>query len=332
MEGDSAVEPQGTDMHSILLKFKNFFPKNDTSAGLDIGTHSVKAVKLKFNQNEAELQGFNITAVGQSLPQALKASASALSVTSANISLSGPSVIIRYAEFPRMQAVELKQSLKFEAPKHIPFSVNEVNLDAHILKPSLADNKMLVLLAAVKKDFMNQRIKAIQDAGIRVAFVDIDSLALVNAFNYNYAKEQESLKHRALALLNIGNSMTNLNIIEDKLPYLSRDIPIGANNFKQEDKGTTGASDALFSNLAAQIRTSFDYYESQSASTLAKIFLSGAGSLSAGLKEALAGILRIEVEYWDPLKKIKIDKKIESQGLKERSGQLAVAIGLALRR
>ncbi len=155
-------------------------------------------------------------------------------------------------------------------------------------------------------------------------------------------------------MINIGASMTNLNIIEAGFPRLSRDIQISGNNFTQRladvfamdlkaaeglklnpDKEravrVTAAVEAILSNLAVEIRTSFDYYESQSATSVLKIFLSGGSSFFNGLKDILANLLGIEVEYWDPFKKINLSEEIDAQKVKAISSQLSVAVGLALR-
>ena len=346
-------------MKPILLKLKNKFNRDIISAGLDIGTSSVKLIKLKFSKESVELCGFNFEPIRaeSALADELKAILHSQAIKRVNISVSGTAVMIRYADFPKMKEDELRQSLKFEAQKYFPFSIGDVNLDGRILIPVLPDNKMLVLLAAVKKEFINQRLKLIQDAGIKSNIVDIDSIALINAFNFNYSKDSDSdsLKHKTIALLNIGASLSNLNILEDGIPHLSRDIQIAGNNFTQKIQEALGvdfrtaeelklkpvkeklgeissAGESVLSNIAGEIRTSFDYYESQSASSVGKIFLSGGGSVFAGLKDALTNLLGIEVEYWDPLRQINISSNIDAKKAKELSGQLAVAIGLALRK
>jgi type IV pilus assembly protein PilM len=262
--------------------------------------------------------------VSADLESAVKSITQSQNAKKINISLSGTSVVLRYVNFSRMNNDELKQALKFEAQKYIPFPLNEVNLDGAILNPDMPDNKMLILVAAVKKDFLNQRAKIMQGAGLEINLVDIDSIALINAFNFNYAQD-EGIKNRAIAILNIGSAFTNVNILENTIPRLSRDIPVAGNHFAQK-------GDAAISNLAHEIRTSFDYYESQSASSVEKIFLSGRGSLSAGLKESLGNILGLETEYWDPLKQITIGKGVDPEKVKASSAQLAVAVGLALRK
>jgi type IV pilus assembly protein PilM len=227
-------------------------------------------------------------------------------------------------------------------------------VDSHILKEDLPDNKMLVLLAAVRKDFLNQRMKIIEDAGLKVNLVDIDSICLINAFNFNYSQEKENIGNKAIALLNIGAAASNLDILEEGVPRLSRNINIAGNNFTQKLADALGsdfksaenlklnadadkidrintAVESTLTNLASEIRTSFDYYESQCAANVSKIFLSGGGSKIPGLKDMLKNLLGMEVESWDCLKQINISSNINPEEAKAFSNQLAVAVGLALR-
>lgn len=333
-----------------------FKQKERFSLGLDIGTYAIKMVKLRFAQGAIELCGFSIEPNQLDLTEPLKKVKQSQRQEAANIAACGPATVIRYIIFPKMNALELRQALKFEAQKHIPFSIDEINLDGCILKEDLPENKMLVLIAAVKKEFITQRLKIMEEAGLKANIVDIDSLALINAFNFNYPQDTQgdNLKHKAAALLNIGSSVTNLNILENGVPRLSRDIHVAGNNFTQKimdifsidfksaedlklspdgerSKKVIAALEALFSDLAGSIRTSFDYYESQGASSVTRIFLSGGGSKLIGLKDILANLLGIEVEYWDPLKQVSLTADIDAQRIKELSGQLAVAVGLALR-
>ncbi len=337
----------------LSFKFGNKFSKERFSAGLDIGTSAIKLVELKFIKDTVELARFNLEPIQADLSSQLKRIAPSQRI---NISVSGTSTIIRYADFPRMNEDELKQSLEFEAQKYIPFPINEVNLDSHILKGNPLDNRMLVLVAAVKKELINQRLELIKAAGLKTNIVDLDSLALVNAFKFNYSQENDdNIKNKTIALLNIGASMSNLNILENSLPVLSRDIYIAGNNFTQKtadileldfksaeelklnidreklDKVVI-AAESVLSDLAKELRVSFDYYESQNASSVIKIFLSGGGSKFSGLKDMLANLLGIEVEYWDPLRQISITDSVDSKEAKALSSQLAVAVGLALRK
>ena len=128
--------------------------KDKISVGLDIGTQVVKLVKLRFIQEVVELVDFALEPMQAEPIEVLKKLKISHGLEAVNIAFSGPATVIRDINFPKMSAAELKQALKFEVQKHIPFPVAEVNLDGCILKDDLPDNKMLVLLAAVKKEYM----------------------------------------------------------------------------------------------------------------------------------------------------------------------------------
>lgn len=326
--------------------------KDKFSIGLDIGTQSIKCVKLKI-ADPIELVSFDLEEGQLDPTEVLKKIRHTLEADLVNISFCGPSTVIRYVNFLRMNKTELRQALKFEAQKHIPFSLSEVNLDAEILKSDLPDNKMLALIAAIKKDLVQQRFKLLENAGFRPNIIDIDSLALVNSFNFNYPKIDVA-ENKSVCLLNIGASISNVNILDNGIPRLSRDILSGGADFTKKlmdifeidfkaaeelkvnppedkaDKVKAGVENVL-TNLAGQIRTSFDYYESQNAASVVKIFLSGGASRIGGLTEMLSASLGIPVEPWDPFKQIKIGENIDVQQLSRYSGQFNIAVGLALR-
>lgn len=328
--------------------------KSALSVGLDIGTAATKVVKLKCSKGRVEFFGFKLEPTLADLTETLRNVALDPDTCSVNISVSGPAAIIRYVSFPKMNADELGKALRFEAEKYIPFSISQVNVDASILRHDMPDNRMLVLLAAVKKDFISQRLKLLEEVDIRPDIVEMDSLALINAFNFNYLRPHQGPAAKTIALLNIGASFSNLSVLDDNIPRLTRDIPIGGNNIarkimdlfgvdlktaealklgagKENAEKAAQAAEPVLSNLAGEIGSSFDYYESQSASSVTKIFLSGGVSALEGLRERLAGFLGIEVEYWDPFQGIDTDGSADFLEAKKNASQLAVATGLALR-
>jgi type IV pilus assembly protein PilM len=135
---------------------------------------------------------------------------------------------------------------------------------------------------------------------------------------------------------------------------LSRDIPIGGNHFTQRISDVLGidfrsaealkmtadkaqqdkilvAVESVLAKLAQEVRTSFDYYESRSVSSVENIFISGGATLYEGFKDMLGGFLGLTVENWDPFKRIAIAGDIDAVKVRSVGSQLAVAIGLALR-
>jgi type IV pilus assembly protein PilM len=336
-----------------FLNFKKFLSKEKVAVGLNIGVSSVKMVQLSFSKDTVKLTGFSIEENQLDLEAVIKKIIQAYAVKRVNISVSGQQAITRYVEFPRMNYEELKQSLKFEAQKHIPFPISEVNLDASILRSDLPDNRMKVLLAAVKKESLSQRLKLLAGLNLEVGVVDVDSLALMNAFEFNYSQD-ENIKNKTLALLNIGSATSNLNIMDSGYPVFSRDVNIGGNNITKNASDALGVdfksaeqmkisqdkeksdkfarvTEPILAKLAQEVRTSFDYYESRSVTSVEKIFLSGGGSLFSGVGETLSNLLGIEVVNWDSFKKITPVEGLDKEKLRFLSSQLAVAVGLALR-
>ncbi len=337
------------------LKFNSQRSKEKFSVGLDIGAYSIKLAILKSQKDTVELCSFHIEPAELDVVPTLKKLTENNNIKTVNISVSGSGTLIRYLSFPKMAESELKQALKFEAQKHIPFSINEVDIDACILNDNLPDNKMLILLAAVKKEFISQRMKIIEEAGLKLKIIDIDSAALANAFNFNFPEQKSEAEHRAVALLNIGATVSNLTIVEDGVPRLSRDIYIAGNsctqkladylgiefkvaeNFKINElknnpENSGKVIEAIITSLANEARISFDYFESQGAATVSKIYLSGGGSRLFSLKDTLAGLLGIDVDYWDPLERLSVPETLKGQKNELASSQLAVAVGLALRK
>lgn len=348
-----------TNLTKLSEKLK-FNKKPPVCVGLDIGSSSIKAMALEWKEQKFSLRNFSLIDMppqGAELSSSVKKALSSLEVRNpiVNVSLSGQPVIIRYAWLPRMTAKELASSLHFEAAKLIPFAVSEVNVDSCILKQDASNNKMLVLIVAAKKEAVSERIALLKNAGINLGIIDVDSLALINAFNLNRPADKNKDLPKVFALLNVGASVSNLNILEAGIPVFSRDIYIGGNSLSKKISDFLGvdfkaaeaqkinpdkdkldrimsAVEPVFSSLASEIRISFDYYESQGASSVEKILLSGGGSLLHNFKDNLTRILGIDTGYWEPLSQVEFAAGYDAEAIKSCAAKFAVALGLALRR
>ena len=156
--------------------------------GLDIGANSVKGVELAKTGDRFTVTGYaqqEIAAVG-TLRDAILAVIREGRFKSKQVvsSVSGRSVIVRYINTPFMKTEDLKNSMRFEADKYIPFDVNEVILDCVPLdsEPSKEAGEMRVVLVAVKKEVVDEHVRLLQEAGLFPYIVDVDCFALGNAF------------------------------------------------------------------------------------------------------------------------------------------------------
>ncbi len=298
------------------------FNKTKSKVGLDIGSSSVKAAVLSPQKSgELQLDYFSIQPIeGEhskdkivaAIKKAVEASPS--KVQKAVISVSGQSVVVRQVLFPKMSAEELKSAVQYEAEKYIPFNINEVYLDAQAIEENSDGNKMKVLIVAGKKDLIEEYLAYANEAGLEAEAIDCDSVAVTNAFIFN---NPGLGKEKTIALINIGASMMNICILKKETLNFVRDIPIEVKNRET---------------LETQIRLSFDYYENQFGKGIDAIYVSGGGSKENGLLEHLNQAFGIETLVWDPVKNLVISPKVESQALKDVSSQMAVCIGLAMRR
>ena len=322
--------------------------------GLDIGTSTIKVVQLlkvkeQFNLVKASIEELKFNAEEKDKLSALKRllKRAKISEKEVNISIEGPSVIIRNIQLPKMSEADLKNAIKYEVEKYIPYNVNEVIVDCQII--SEAENNMGVLLVAAKKDSINDKIQLVQKAGLCPWVVDIDSFALINAFNLNNEE-----KNKTIALLNIGSEATSVNIIRGDLLNFTRNIPVGgkrvtevlAENFKvdlalaEELKRNPGdkkeAVDKLCLNamreMAIEIKSSFDYYESQYEEGVTEIFISGGVAIDENMANFLSENMNLEVKRWSVLDRLILGNKSLRDKISPIQDYFAVATGLALRK
>jgi len=222
------------------------------TVGLDIGSSTIKAVKLKKLKDSYELVGAEILnlsseSVDEMDPDVrnalyintIKKILKQKNVSGKNIavSLPGDATMIRYIKVPYMTEDELKNTIPYDAEQYIPLSRDQVVLDYHILNEIEEENqkKLEVLLVAVKNETINQFMDMFKAARVNVSIVDIDSMALCNAYSLNLGAETEGeVKADTVALINIGAKLTTITILEKGIPHLTRDVNIGGHNFTKE--------------------------------------------------------------------------------------------------
>jgi type IV pilus assembly protein PilM len=249
---------------------------------------------------------------------------------------------------------ELTESIKWEAEQYIPFSIDDVNVDFQKLGAGAAEGQADVLLVAVKKDKINDYVNLVKEAGLEPVVMDVDAFALANMYELNYAFEEGTT-----ALLNIGASVMNINILKDGISIFTRDITVGGNRYTealQRDFGLTyedaekvkrgeevevadkeqiaGVMSSVTDDIVAETQRSFEFFRSTTGSDkVSRVLASGGCARIGNFTTVLSERLEIPVEVVDPFKKIKIDpKRFETAVIAESSPLCAVAVGLAIRR
>jgi type IV pilus assembly protein PilM len=345
------------------------FGKKKGVAGLDIGSSSLKAVEL-----EGKVGNLTLTSLGyENLPpetivdgQIMELNAVSETIQSifrdhqinsdrVVTGVSGHSVILKNIVVPTMTAEELEESIDWHAEEHIPYDLADVSLDYHVTEEN--NDAIQVLIAACKRERIDNVKQVIQLAGKQPVVVDVDTFALQNCYEINYEPNQT----QTVALLNIGAATMNVNIVRGTRSLFTRDITIGGSQFTDvlqrglgisysqaeavkrgmpapvdnEEKSIEPLMDNVMELIALEIQKTFDFYRATSDdgnAMVEKILLCGGGSKLARLPEELSARLEVPVEILNPFQRITVDtRKFDPDYLKEIMPEMAVAVGLALR-
>src|SRR5512142_919897 len=344
------------------------FGGSKTMVGLDIGSSCIKAVELKRSRGGIEVAHLGVEALASDVvvdsmimdsPSVSSAitklfTENSIKTRAVATSVSGHSVIVKRIPVATMPEDQLADSIKSEAAQHIPFDIDVVNIDYQLLSEDLSGPQMDVLLVAVKKDKILNYTNVLNMAGKAPAVVDIDAFALQNCYEYNY----EPAPGATVALLNIGASVMNINIVKGNTPLFTRDVSVGGHQYtdslqkeldlsfddaealKLGQKVGTVSEDAKLPILqqvteiiVLEIQKTFDFFRATAAGEhIERIYMAGGSSKVPGLMEALRQEFSLPVEILNPFQKIGFPENTPAAELIERNaGQLAVAVGLALR-
>lgn len=328
--------------------------------GVDIGAHSIKILESTQESNKILISKFLVKEMPHAatdspdlLYNSLKSASDegGFSSREVRISLSGPDVTVRFINMPQMTEKDLKNSLKFEADKYIPFNIDEVIIDSHIIG-RLSDEKgqMRVLLTAAKKDVINKRMEIFKKLDYEVTLIDLDDFSIYNAF---IAAQKNVDNEKSIALMNVGHKFTNVFVYKGNEPYFTRDIQVGGceiykNIAKQfnvseeesyklmEEQGEKEIEiheivKSVFSNLVSEIRLSFGYYENQYGRSIEQIYISGGMIGFKGLIEYFEENLGTKPCLWDPTSNFIIGRNIEKDKFEKVKHLFAVASGLIVR-
>ena len=341
----------------------------NSMVGVDIGSSSVKAVELQGKGSDLQLLNLGFETLqadsvvdGQIME--LNAVSNAISsifnehkikTTKVAAGVNGHSVIVKNIVLPQMTEDELQESFAWHAEEHIPFDISDVNLDYHVMNRS--DDAIHVLLAACKRDKVANLKQAIQLAGKQPSVVDVDAFALQNCYELNYDPQPGHV----VALLNIGASTTNINILNGVRSVFTRDATFGGNQYTSllqkemgltfdqaegvkrgmplpdgiEQRDTSPILDTVSDILALEIQKTMDFYRAtveEGESAVEKILVSGGGSKLKGLVDFLSRRFEVPVEMFDPFRKIKVDARgFDPEYMREIVPEMAIAVGLALR-
>ncbi|MGK2945562.1 MAG: type IV pilus biogenesis protein PilM [Desulfuromonadales bacterium] len=346
------------------------FQKKKDVIGIDVGSSSVKMVHLKEAKGGYQLASLGLAMLpaeaivdnaimdSSSIVDIVKSLVESQKFKTKNVatSISGHSVIIRKIQLPIMTEEEMEASIQWEAEQYIPFEISEVNLDFQILGPDANDASLMnVILVAAKKEFVNEYVALFKECGLNPQVVDIDCFAVENVYELNYGTNAGEI----VALIDMGASSMNVNVLRGGMSVFTRDIQVGGNAYNEEIQKRLGLNneeaeivklggevadvtaeavaevmaDATES-LTQEVQRSIDFFSATSADEkVHKVFITGGVSKIPEVRSSLEHRLGVEVQVIDPWRQIAFSEKdFDLEYLQAMGPVYTVAAGLAMRR
>ncbi len=344
-----------------------FFRKKEGMLGLDIGGHLVKLVEVRREDQRHQLANIGVAQIfqvseGEKVPHKKLVvdtirsllSSSEFETSEVALAMSSREVIVKRIEMDRMSEDEVGQIIKWEAEQHIPFNIDDVYVDFHILDSAGEGDQMDVLLVAGKRTNVDSRIELAVAAGLDPVIVDVDAFAIQNAFELSYPETFEDV----VCLLDIGRDVTVISLIHRGIPLFNRDIPFGGIVFVDQMRKKLGISvedaesyvlginpdgisdgevrpviSAGSEDLVVGITRTFSYLKTLGEEEKpSRIYLSGGGARIPGLLDVLEDRLSIPLEIANPLRGLDIrENLLVDESVEDISPLLMQAIGLGLR-
>jgi type IV pilus assembly protein PilM len=217
--------------------------------GVDIGTSRIKLVELAKRGESVELVRMAVELTppdtirdGVVVDPELVAEVLANGLKSGHIkgrqvvaAIAGQGVVVRHVRFPRMPEAELREALKWEGEKYIPFPLDEAVVDFEIMDgPEGAESQeMEVMLVAAQRRIVDSHVRALELAGLKPIAIDVQPFTVLRALTYHPGDSAMGRANgsAATAYLDIGAGTTDIVIAEGQRLRFTRIIPSGGNSF-----------------------------------------------------------------------------------------------------
>lgn len=325
----------------------------DRVIGVDIGSALIKVLELepdgdKWRVARAVLHPTPPDTVHDGIVTDVQAVSSAVrdTIRGADIhasgavaAVSGSQVLVRLVELPRMSESVLRKTIRFEAAKYISANVDDSLVEFEVLDRDPGNGQMQVMLVAAARELVASRVAVLENAGLEPLVVDIEAFALMRSLVEH--STDSNLLSQTVALLDMGASHTDLNIVSGGRFVLTRNIPIAGSSLTMAIKSLAGydeisaealkkririgpvaqedaepmdenlvrairAIQPLLDELLREIRRSLHYYQSQfpegtPEATVSRLLLTGGTSRMPGLPEYVSARLNVQADVMNVL-------------------------------
>ncbi|MDX9699297.1 MAG: pilus assembly protein PilM [Rhodocyclaceae bacterium] len=355
-----------------MINFHLFGSKVRPLVGLDISSSSVKMVELSGSEKDGyRIERFsieplprdavvdgniaNLEGVGDAVKRAVRRMGAG--VKQVAVALPASAVITKKIVLPEgLREQDMELQVESEANQYIPFPLDEVNLDFQVVGPSPASlDDVEVLIAASRKEKVEDRVAAAESAGLKVSIVDVESFAAEAAFELVTRQLPDEARDRIVALVDIGSTGTGVTILRNGRQLYAREQPLGGNQLTQDIARQYGmtAEEAEAAKLSGDLPEDFErdlmrpfldsvaleisralqfFFTSTQFNEVHHIVLAGGCAGMPGLDEVVKGRTQVETTVANPFAEMALSSKVRPKSLLAAAPSLMVACGLALRR
>ena len=347
-----------------------FTQKQPVVLGLDISSTAIKLLELSQSGDRMRVESYaveplpansviekniaDVEAVGEAIKRAVKRSASRTKL--AAVAVAGSAVITKIIAMPAsLTEDEMEQQIELEADQYIPYPLEEVNLDFEVIGPSENDPERIdVLLAASRSENVDIRIAAIELAGLKAKIVDVEAYAMENAFSLLIPQLPEQGIDQTIAVIDIGATMTTLNVMHDRKTIYTREQVFGGKQLTEEiqrryglsyeEAGMAKRQGGLPDNYLPEVLEPFKdamtqqvsrslqfFYGSSQYNNVDHIVLAGGSAMIPGIDEMIANKLGVHTSVANPFTNMTLASRVKAQSLSNDAPALMIAAGLAMR-
>ncbi|MEN8177914.1 MAG: pilus assembly protein PilM [Pseudomonadota bacterium] len=295
-----------------------------------------------------------VDAVGEAIRAALKRSGT--KAKNAAVAVSGSAVITKVISMPAsLSEQDLESQIQLEADQYIPYPLEEVNIDFEVMGPSDKNPELVdVLLAASRSENVDDRVAALELAGLTAAVVDVEAYAMENACTQLIDQLPEGGEDQTIAIVDVGATTTTLNVLHNNKIIYTREQNFGGRQLTEEIQRRYGLSmeeagmakrqgglpdnyvpevlDPFKEAMAQQVSRSLQFFFSSSAySSVEHIVLAGGSSSIPGVDDLIEEKLGTSASVANPFANMSVANRVKPQVLSADAPALMIACGLALR-
>ncbi len=338
--------------------------------GIDISTAAIKLLELSRSGARYKVESYavaplpqdsvvdksitNMDVIANAIKVAVKQSGT--KTKQACVAVAGSSVMTKVISMPSsLTEDEMEEQILVEADQYVPYSLDEVNLDFEIQQETENNPEMVdVLLAASRRENVEDRVEALESAGLKARIVDVEAFAMEKAFSLLADQLPDAIDNQTIAIIDVGATMSTLNVLHDSRTVYTREQGFGGKQLTEEIQRRYGLSyeeaglakrhgglpDNYISDvlepfkkaMVQQIARSLQFFVSSSANRgIDNIVLAGGCSSIPGLEKLVEQNLGIPAYVSNPFINMALSNKVKPQSLSNDAPAMMIACGLALR-